>query len=158
MRRSQARKREGEADSIRVSVEASQAPEGDGREVAKVRRAMPPTRGVIEATDDHGDDRRRSPPWIKGSGTRIAERRVVADRGREPQDPADQRRLGIVAAGESLAPEPVLRVVDEEVGGVERQERDPPEGDEGDADEAEPRSARLRPPAWWPWISQRLRA
>ena len=86
------------------------------------------------------------------------EGRVAAERGGEAQDPGDQRRLGVVAPVEGLAPEPVLRVVDEEVGAVEGQERQPPEGDEGDAGEAEARSRAPQAGRLAAWISQRLRA
>ena len=70
---------------------------------------------------------------------------VGADAGREAQDPADERRLGVIAPVERLAPEPVLRVVDVEIGAVEGQQRHPPQRDDEDAEQSEGEDARFRP-------------
>ena len=45
-----------------------------------------------------------------------AERRVAAQRGGRADDPGDQRRLGVVAERRLLAPRPILRLVEEQLG------------------------------------------
>ncbi len=95
------------------------------------RRARPPQAMRARAQGERGghvQKRRRQPDPER----RVRPREV----GRKAQEPPDQGRLGVVAEGRVLPPEPVLRLVHEELGVREREERDPPAGqgqDEGHA-------------------------
>ena len=142
--------REGEAEEQRRVGRDREARERHPGERGEGEAGDAPCPVAPEAAGEDGDDDR-------GAGMDQRQRQadpeagVAAELGRETEDPADQRRLRIIAPGELLPPEPVLGVVDEEVGGGEGEERDPPEGDEGDAGEAEgegPAVAAVRPGAW----------
>ena len=139
--------RQGEAEEHRHVGRDEEAAERDAGEAYEGEAGEPADAPAVEPPGDEGDDHRRrrvdqrhrqpDPEW-----------RIGADLGRGAQDPADQRRLRVVAPGELLPPEPVLGIVDEEVGADEGQERHPPEGDERDAGKPEREGPRLRPGAW----------
>ena len=64
---------------------------------------------------------------------------------------------GVVAPVEGLAPEPVLRLVDVEVGAVEGQERHPPEGERRSCPRARSGTRGRQTARLAAWMSQRLR-
>jgi hypothetical protein len=85
----------------------------------------PPCAGHQDERRRHVEKRTRKP--YEDDVVRSGKRRDGTD------DPGDHRRLRIVAEIEILAPEPVLRLVDEQIGAM-GQQRDAPDRD-GDDDE-----------------------
>ena len=97
----------------------------------------------MEFRRDRIDDQRRQQMHQRRRQAH-AERRVAAQRGGRADDPGDQRRLGVVAEGRLLAPRPVLRFVEEQlgVGDGKRDDADSQYGDEQQQAEAPGRGRR----------------
>ena len=83
---------------------------------------------VVETASEQKDGERR-PVCTSGDGRRT-QSSEGPQRGREPDQPGDERGLGVVAEGRLEAPGPVLRLVEEEVRAVEG-ERDQPQDEQG---------------------------
>ena len=107
-----------------TSVEMIPADTETPGSVAKASADQAPMRCAIEPPPKQEHDERGSRVQQRG-GQANAGFAGPHDVGRGADDPGDQRRLGVVAERRLLAPGPVLRLVEEQVGGVELQRHEP---------------------------------
>lgn len=137
------KQRQREAGEHRCVGRGEQTRDGDRRQCRIGEPRDPAHPRAIEPPGDegHGDCAER---MNDRQGQPDPERRITTDRRGQTEDPADQRRLGVIPPGKLLPPEPVLCVIHIEIGTVERQEADPPERDQQDPEQSEAEKAVRR--------------